>query len=122
MSAVTITTEQLSFCEPLPPFILEALEEVDVIIYDDWDEAVESFASDAEGLVQLSWLVSRALVPMNRLQLRALKKSLKPSICKKARRIGVALLTPPEPPEPELEEADNEDYDDDEDAPPSTRP
>lgn len=61
---------------PVAPFMHEDWDEGQgALVYEEWGDAVERFASDKEGLALLRWLVSRALVPMSHMQFRKVRKA-----------------------------------------------
>ena len=77
---VIITKDQLTGGGPCTPVFLDSPEwdeKKEALVYEDWDETVERLSSSMDGLGQLGWLVSRSLVPMNRMQFRKLRRAKK---------------------------------------------
>lgn len=80
MAEVVITKDQLEAGSPCQPFHLKSPEwdeERQALVYKNWAATAKRLASTKEGLAQLGWLVGRNLVPMTRLELRAVRKEAK---------------------------------------------
>jgi hypothetical protein len=78
MSEVVITKDQLEAGGPCQPFHLKSPEwdeEREALVYEDWEATVKRLSSTKDGLTQLGWLVAHNLVPMTRLEFRAVRKA-----------------------------------------------
>lgn len=96
---VVITKDQLESGGPCEPFHLKSPEwdeEREALVYEDWEATAKRLSSTPGGLSQLAWLVSRGLVPMSRVQFRAVRRDKKKMRAKaakadvKARKAGAA--------------------------------
>ena len=85
---VVITKDQLESGGPCQPFHLKSPEwdeEREALVYEDWKATAKRLSSTIDGLSQLGWLVSRGLVPMSRMQFRAVRRDKKKMRAKAAR-------------------------------------
>lgn len=87
MAQVIITKDQIEKGGPCAPFHLESPEwdeEQQALVYKDWEATAKRLSATKEGLTQLAWLVGRNLVPMDRLELRKVRKDAKKVLAKAA--------------------------------------
>ncbi|KKK59730.1 hypothetical protein LCGC14_3031460 [marine sediment metagenome] len=77
---VVITKDQLTGAPgggPCSPFYLDSPEwdeEREALVYENWERTIERLSSSTPRLAHLSWLVSRSLVPMTRMEFLELRR------------------------------------------------